>query len=71
MNTRNLAVWGLIAVLLLGLLAVMQSNPAEAGSQKVDISEIYELAENKQLQEVVITPTKAVSYTHLRAPRDS
>lgn len=58
MNMRNLAVWGLIAVLLLGLLAVMQSNPSQAGAQKVDISEVYELAESQQLREVVITPTK-------------
>lgn len=63
MNMRNLAVWGLIAVLLLGLLAVMQNNPSEAGAQKVDISEIYELAENKQLTEVVITPTKVTAVT--------
>mgnify|MGYP001799372948 FL=1 len=63
MNMRNLAVWGLIAVLLLGLLAVMQNNPSEAGTQKVDISEIYELAENKQLAEVVITPTKVTAVT--------
>lgn len=61
MNMRNLAVWGLIAVLLLGLLAVMQSNPSQAGAQKVDISEVYELAESQQLREVVITPTKVTA----------
>ncbi|MFN3212988.1 MAG: ATP-dependent zinc metalloprotease FtsH [Henriciella sp.] len=63
MNMRNLAVWGLIAVLLLGLLAVMQSNPSQAGAQKVDISEIYDLAESKQLAEVTITPTKVTAVT--------
>ncbi|MEM7460467.1 MAG: ATP-dependent zinc metalloprotease FtsH [Pseudomonadota bacterium] len=63
MNMRNLAVWGLIAVLLLGLLAVMQSNPAQAGAQNVDISEVYELAESQQLREVVITPTKVTAVT--------
>ncbi|MEL7032882.1 MAG: ATP-dependent zinc metalloprotease FtsH [Pseudomonadota bacterium] len=63
MNMRNLAVWGLIAVLLLGLLAVMQSNPAQAGAQKVDISEVYELAESQQLREVIITPTKVTAVT--------
>jgi cell division protease FtsH len=63
MNMRNLAVWGLIAVLLLGLMAVMQSNPSQAGAQKVDISEIYDLAEARQLQEVVITPTKVTAVT--------
>lgn len=63
MNMRNLAVWGLIAVLLLGLLAVMQSNPSQAGAQRVDISEIYELAEQKQLAEVNITPTRVTAVT--------
>ena len=63
MNMRNLAVWGLIAVLLLGLLAVMQNNPSQAGAQSVDISEVYELAESKQLREVTITPTKVTAVT--------
>lgn len=63
MNMRNLAVWGLIAVLLLGLLAVMQSNPSQTGAQKVDISEIYNLAESQQLREVIITPTKVTAVT--------
>lgn len=63
MNMRNLAVWGLIAVLLLGLLAVMQSNPSQAGAQEVDISEVYDLAESQQLREVVITPTKVTAVT--------
>ncbi len=63
MNTRNLAVWGLIAVLLLGLLAVMQSNPSQAGAERQDISEIYELAENGQLSEIIITPTRATATT--------
>ncbi|MEO1322765.1 MAG: ATP-dependent zinc metalloprotease FtsH [Pseudomonadota bacterium] len=63
MNMRNLAVWGLIAVLLLGLLAVMQSNPSQAGAQKVDISEVVALAEAQQLREVVITPTKVTAVT--------
>ena len=63
MNMRNLAVWGLIAVLLLGLLAVMQNNPSQAGENKVNISEIYELAETDQLAEVVITPTRVTATT--------
>jgi len=63
MNMRNLAVWGLIAVLLLGLLAVMQSNPSQAGAQEVDISEVYDLAESQQLREVVITPNKVTAVT--------
>ncbi|MEO1659373.1 MAG: ATP-dependent zinc metalloprotease FtsH [Pseudomonadota bacterium] len=63
MNMRNLAVWGLIAVLLLGLLAVMQSSPAQAGATQKDISEVVDLAENNQLAEVVITPTRITALT--------
>ncbi|GAB5458544.1 MAG: ATP-dependent zinc metalloprotease FtsH [Henriciella sp.] len=63
MNTRNLAVWGLIAVLLIGLLAVMQSNPAQAGAEKYDISQVYDMAEQKQIREVVITPSKITGVT--------
>ncbi len=63
MNTRNLAVWGLIAVLLLGLLAVMSNNPAQAGAEKYDISQVYDLAEQKQISEVTITPNRVEGVT--------
>lgn len=58
MNTRNLAIWGLIAALLIGLLAVMQSNPAQSGAEEYTISQVYELAEDKQIAEVRITPNR-------------
>jgi cell division protease FtsH len=57
MNTRNLAVWGVIALLLLGLIAIMQSNPARSGAQDMTISEVYEEARNGQIAEIVIKPT--------------
>jgi cell division protease FtsH len=60
---RNFAVWALIGVLLMGLLAVMNSNPAQAGADRVDISEFYEMAEQKQLSEVVITPNRVTGLT--------
>ncbi|MEQ3746738.1 MAG: ATP-dependent zinc metalloprotease FtsH [Henriciella sp.] len=63
MNMRNFAVWALIGVLLMGLLAVMNSNPAQAGADRVDISEFYEMAEQKQLLEVVITPNRVTGLT--------
>jgi cell division protease FtsH len=63
MNMRNFAVWALIGVLLMGLLAVMNSNPAQAGADRVDISEFYEMAEQKQLSEVVITPNRVTGLT--------
>ncbi len=63
MNMRNLAIWGLIAALLIGLLAVMQSNPAQAGATKYDISQVYAMAERGEISEVVITPTKITGLT--------
>ncbi len=58
MNTRNLAIWGLIAALLIGLLAVMQSNPAQSGAEEYNISQVYELAADKKIAEVRITPNR-------------
>lgn len=63
MNTRNLAVWGLIALLLLGLLAVLQSNPSQSGAEKYDISQVYEMAERGEISEIVITPTRVSGTT--------
>ena len=58
MNMRNLAVWGLIGVLVLGLMAVMNTDPAQAGAEKVDISEVYEMAERGEVRSVVIKPDR-------------
>ncbi|MDJ0920202.1 MAG: ATP-dependent zinc metalloprotease FtsH [Henriciella sp.] len=63
MNSRNLAVWGLIAILLIGLLAVMQSNPAQTGAEKYDISQVYEMAETGRIQEVVIKTDRITGVT--------
>jgi cell division protease FtsH len=41
----------------------MNSNPAQAGADRVDISEFYEMAEQKQLLEVVITPNRVTGLT--------
>ncbi|MEM8615616.1 MAG: ATP-dependent zinc metalloprotease FtsH [Pseudomonadota bacterium] len=58
MNMRNLAVWGLIGLLVLGLMAVLQSNPAQAGAEKLDLTEVYELAERNEIREVVVKPNR-------------
>ncbi|MEM9937310.1 MAG: ATP-dependent zinc metalloprotease FtsH [Pseudomonadota bacterium] len=63
MNTRNLAVWGLIAILLIGLLAVMQSNPAQSGAEKYDISQVYEMAQTGRIEEVVIKTDRITGVT--------
>ncbi len=63
MNTRNLAVWGLIAILLLGLLAVMQSNPAQAGADEKTISEVRELALRGEIRDVTVTSDRIAGTT--------
>lgn len=57
MNTRNLAVWGVIALLLLGLIGIMQSNPTRSGAEEMTISEVYQEARDGRIAEIVIKPT--------------
>ena len=45
MNMRNMAVWGLIAALLIGMMMAMQGNNAAAGADEVNISEVRQMAE--------------------------
>ena len=63
MNSRNLAIWGLIAVLLIGLLAVMQSNPSQAGAEKIDMTRVYEMAEAGEIDSVIIKPDRITGMT--------
>jgi len=50
MNVRNLAVWGLIAALLIGMMMAMQSNGATAGADEINISEVRSMAEAGQIE---------------------
>ncbi|MEM1088317.1 MAG: ATP-dependent zinc metalloprotease FtsH [Pseudomonadota bacterium] len=63
MNMRNLAIWGLIGLLLLGLLAVMNGNPQQAGSQEWKISEVRTAATEGRLREVTVTPDRVFGTT--------
>ena len=58
MNMRNLAVWGLIAALLIGMMMAMQSNSAAAGAEKINISEVREMAVAGQIEELTITSSR-------------
>ncbi len=63
MNMRNLAVWGLIGILLLGLLAVMNNSPAQAGAEKITIGELYDQAESGNVTEATIKPDRITAMT--------
>ncbi|MEO0786679.1 MAG: ATP-dependent zinc metalloprotease FtsH, partial [Pseudomonadota bacterium] len=62
MNMRNLAIWGLIAALIIGMVVVMQSNTTERGSE-ITYSDLIELAETQALQEVTVKGTTATGTT--------
>lgn len=63
MNMRNLAIWGLIGLLLLGLLTVMNGNPSQAGAAEWKISEVRTAAIKGEIREAVVTPDKITGTT--------
>ncbi|MEM7494034.1 MAG: ATP-dependent zinc metalloprotease FtsH [Pseudomonadota bacterium] len=63
MNMRNLAIWGLIGLLLLGLLAVMNGNPQQSGAQEWKISEVRTAATEQRLRDVTVTPDRVFGET--------
>ncbi|MEM1106312.1 MAG: ATP-dependent zinc metalloprotease FtsH [Pseudomonadota bacterium] len=63
MNMRNLAIWGLIAALIIGMVVVMQGNTAERGADEIAYSQLTELAKSGALQEVTIKGTTATGTT--------
>ncbi len=63
MNMRNLAIWGLIAALIIGMVVVMQGNTTERGADQITYSEMINLAEAGSLQDVTIKGTKATGTT--------
>ena len=63
MNMRNLAVWGLIAALVVAMMIAMQGTSVAAGSEKVPISEIMQLARDGQLSEATVTNDRITAVT--------
>ena len=58
MNIRNLAIWGVIGVLLIALMVAMQNNAGAAVQQELAISEVRELAKAGELKSVIVSDTK-------------
>ena len=54
MNMRNLAVWGLIAALVVAMMIAMQGSSATAGAEKVPISQLRQMATQGELSSVTV-----------------
>ena len=54
MNMRNLAIWGLIAALIIGMAVAMQGNTAPRGAERYSYSQVLQEAEAGNLREVTI-----------------
>ncbi|MEQ9315523.1 MAG: ATP-dependent zinc metalloprotease FtsH [Henriciella sp.] len=63
MNMRNLAVWGLIAALVVAMMIAMQGSSVTVGSEKVPISELRQMATQNQLQEITVTNDRITATT--------
>ncbi|HAN88086.1 MAG TPA: cell division protein FtsH, partial [Erythrobacter sp.] len=64
MNVRNLAIWGAIALLVIGMAVAMGGNPQAARAEKAKLSVIYELVEDGKIadatlgdQRIIVTTT--------------
>ncbi len=54
MNVRNLAIWGALALLVIGMAVAMGSNPQAARADKTKLSEIYRLVDSGQVTEATL-----------------
>ncbi|MFN4183755.1 MAG: ATP-dependent zinc metalloprotease FtsH [Hyphomonas sp.] len=63
MNVRNLAIWGALALLVIGMAVMMGGNPEVARAQVTKLSEIYTLAEQGKLTEATLGNTTIIVKT--------
>ena len=63
MNVRNLAIWGALALLVIGMAVMMGGNPEVARAQPTKLSEIYQLAETGKLSEATLGDTTIIAKT--------
>ena len=54
MNVRNLAIWGAIALLVIGMAVAMGGNPETASAKRAKLSEIYTLVDSGQVSEATL-----------------
>ncbi|MFN3607554.1 MAG: ATP-dependent zinc metalloprotease FtsH [Hyphomonas sp.] len=63
MNVRNLAIWGALALLVIGMAVMMGGNPEVARAEPTKLSEIYKLAEDGRLSEATLGDTTIIAKT--------
>ena len=63
MNMRNLAVWGLIAALVVAMMIAMQGSSVASNAEKVPISDLRQMATEGQLAEVTVTNDRITAET--------
>ena len=63
MNMRNLAVWGLIAALVVAMMIAMQGSSAAAGAEKVPISQLRQMATQGELSSVTVRNDQITAQT--------
>ena len=63
MNIRNLAVWGALALLVIGMAVMMGGNPEVASAKSARLSDIYTLAEEGKLADATLGDTKLMVTT--------
>ncbi|KJS24666.1 MAG: cell division protein FtsH [Hyphomonadaceae bacterium BRH_c29] len=54
MNVRNLAIWGAIALLVIGMAVAMGGNPETAQADKTKLSDIYALVDAGKVSEATL-----------------
>ncbi|MFD1328222.1 ATP-dependent zinc metalloprotease FtsH [Mycoplana ramosa] len=59
-NFRNVALWAIIALLLIALFSMFQTSPAQTGSRDVPYSQFLKEIDASRVKEVVITGNKIV-----------
>lgn len=59
-NFRNVALWAIIALLLIALFSMFQTSPAQTGSRDIPYSQFLKEVDSSRVKEVVITGNKIV-----------